>query len=315
MPLLSFILPIYNETENLPSLWAELQKVQTDLGPSYACEFIFVNDGSQDDSLAKLQALYQANSETVKVINFSRNYGHQIAVTAGQDAAAGEAVVIMDADLQDPPAVILDLVKKWEEGFDVVYAQRRSYKTNPLKKWPAFLFYRLMSKIANIEIPVDTGDFRLLSKRVNEEMKKYREHARFLRGISSLVGFKQTAVLFDRQSRFAGKPGYTFGKSLRLAVDGITSFSLFPIRVVSLTGIFFAIASFVCGLGYILGTLILGHSVEGWASLMFTMIFFGGIQLIMLGILGEYIGRIYTEVLHRPLYTVAQKWGFGEENK
>ena len=381
MPLISFILPIYNESENLPKLWQELelleieikkltilnedknsatnisvqpkilkeieelknkkidiadneqlkierveinllQNSELDFNPSltqnfsgwakinneeFKCEFVFVNDGSTDNSWQILKEIYQKNPQKVKLINFSRNYGHQIAVSCGQNETNADAVIIMDTDLQDPPMVCLELIQKWQRGFDVVYAQRRKYKTNFIKEISAFVFYRLMAKIAQVDIPIDTGDFRLISGRVNNEMKKYPEKNRFLRGISCLVGFKSAAVQFDRNERFAGKPGYSLIKSLKLAIDGLTSFSLFPIRLVSLTGLFFAGFSFIFGTFYIIWS-ILGHkTAEGWASLMFIIIFLGGIQLLMLGILGEYIGRIFIEVLNRPLYTIAEK--------
>lgn len=310
MSLISFVLPIYNEAENIPKLWEELSNLQTKIKeewPEYEFEFIFVNDGSKDDSFKLLKELYTQNPQKVKVLNFSRNYGHQIAVTAGQDIAKGDAVIIMDSDLQDPPMVCLDLIRKWKEGYDVVYAQRKKYKTNFFKEFSAFVFYRLMAKIANVNIPVDTGDFRLLSKRVNEEMKKYREKNRFLRGISCLVGFPSTAVQFERSPRYKGKPGYSFAKSLRLAIDGITSFSLFPIRLITTLGIGFAVFGFVFIIFYVTYSLYKGSAVPGWSSLIFSVFFVGGTQLIMLGILGEYIGRIYIEVLDRPLYTIADK--------
>lgn len=303
MKLITFILPVYNESENIYKLWEELQSIKKDL-KDYKFEYVFINDFSNDDSLSKLEQLYQENPSQVIVINFSRNYGHQIAVTAGQDISTGDAVIVMDTDLQDPPSVCIELIEKWESGYDVVYAQRKKYETNILKKTSAFLFYRLMSKIANIKIPVDTGDFGLLSKRVNDEMKKYKEKSRFLRGISSLVGLKQTSVLFDRENRFGGKPGYTFGKSLKLAMDGITGFSTVPLRVISSIGSLLAFGSIVFGLGYVIWAVFTKSAILGWPSIISAIYFLGGVQLIMLGIIGEYVGRIYIQVLDRPLYTV-----------
>ena len=343
MPVVSFILPIYNEEGNLTRLWSELENLELEISKltpktppqntlpnlengtenelgnevdesflknssnNFECQFVFVNDGSADKSWSILQEIYNKNPHKIKLINFSRNFGHQIAVTCGQNETSADAVIIMDTDLQDPPLVCLDLIAKWQEGYDIVYAQRKRYKTNFIKEMSAFIFYRLMSKIAQVEIPVDTGDFRLLSRRVNDEMQKYPEKNRFLRGISCLVGFKSAAVQFDRSERFAGKPGYSFTKSLKLAVDGLTSFSLFPIRFVSLTGLFFAVFGFVFGFLYILWSLWTHKTSDGWASLMFVVFFLGGVQLLMLGILGEYIGRIFTEVINRPLYTIADK--------
>jgi polyisoprenyl-phosphate glycosyltransferase len=304
MQLISFVLPIYNEEGNIPKLWYELQKLESELTKKYKVQYIFVNDFSSDKSLELLNEIYTKNSETVIVRSFSKNNGHQIAVTAGQDIASGDAIIIMDTDLQDPPMVCLDLIKQWEKGFDVVYAQRRKYKTNFTKEVSAYVFYRLMAKIANVTIPVDTGDFRLISKRVNEEMKKYKEKSKFLRGISCLVGFKHTAVQFDRQDRFAGKPGYTFQKSLKLAIDGITGFSTMPLRLISAFGFGLSFMSTIFGVLYVIYALITKTNSSGWASLIIAVFFLGGVQMVMLGILGEYIGRIYYEVLDRPLYTI-----------
>lgn len=354
--LISFILPIYNESKNIYKLWEELQNLRNEIKSKYECEFIFVNDGSRDDSLQKLIDIYQeqsfdldadlitgkygykvgskfdeklnsrdtqtnhesridylVNSKNIKIIDFARNFGHQIAVTAGQDIAIGRAVIIMDADLQDPPMICLEMLKKWEEGYEVVYAQRKKYKTNWFKESTAYVFYRLMAQIANVKIPVDTGDFRLLDYRVNREMCKFREKNRFLRGISSLVGFKQTSVLFDRSERYAGKPGYTFWKSLKLAIDGITSFSLFPLRLITIMGFVFAFLGFFGGLMYVLYSYIFSRLVGGWASTIIIITFLQGLQLIMMGIMSEYMGRIYIESLNRPMYTVSRVWGNTDE--
>jgi polyisoprenyl-phosphate glycosyltransferase len=309
MQLLSFVLPIYNEQDNISKLWQELHLLSLKL-KNFKSEFIFVNDGSRDNSAQELERIYKANPTLIKVVNFSRNFGHQIAVTAGQDKAEGDAVIIMDSDLQDPPEVVLELVEKWQQGFDIVYAQREKYKTNFFKEKSAFLFYRILKSITNVEIPVDTGDFRLISKRVNLEMRKFKEKSRFLRGISALTGFKQIGVKFNRKQRYAGKPQYTFFKSLKLALDGITGFSVFPLHLISITGFVFAGSSFVFGVGYVLYTLAAKTEVSGWASLMSAVIFLGGVQLMMLGIIGEYLGRIYVQVLDRPLYTVENTLGF-----
>jgi polyisoprenyl-phosphate glycosyltransferase len=320
MSLISFVLPIYNEADNIEKLWEELQNLKKSIRKefkfdNFQFEFIFVNDGSRDKSAEKLKQLYKANPDEVKLRIFGRNFGHQIAVTAGQDVADGDAVIIMDTDLQDPPSVCLDLIKKWQEGYDVVYAKRKKYQVSLIKKIPAFVFYRLMSRIANVEIPEDTGDFRLLSKKVNLEMRKFREKNRYLRGISFLTGFSTASVTFDRSQRYAGKPVYTFMKSLKLAFDGITSFSLFPIRLVTMTGFVFALFGVIGGSLYVVTSLFFRPTVSGWASLMFSIFFLGGIQLLMLGIIGEYIGRIYIEVLDRPLYTVVESYGFNTDNE
>jgi polyisoprenyl-phosphate glycosyltransferase len=308
MKLISFVLPIYNEEQTIPKLWQELINLNSKL-TNYKCEFIFVNDGSVDDSLSLLVKIHDANPEIVKVINFSRNHGHQIAVTAGQDIAKGDAVIIMDTDLQDPPETCLDLIAEWEKGFDIVYAQRSHYKSNFVKQTCAWAFYRILKNIASVDIPVDTGDFRLISKRVNLEMRKYPEKAKYLRGISSLVGFKQSLVQFKRSDRFAGKTGYTFIKSLQLAIDGITGFSIFPLQMISILGTIFSVFGFLFGFVYVIYTLVTGNSTNGWASLMSMIIFIGGVQMLMLGLIGEYLGRVYVQVLDRPLYTVDKIWG------
>jgi polyisoprenyl-phosphate glycosyltransferase len=313
-PLISFVFPMYNEEATVAELWRQMQPILSIISSKYKTEVIFVDDGSKDATLAKLAELYHQRPDQIKILSFARNYGHQIAVTAGQDVASGDAVIIMDADLQDPPEVALELIKRWEQGADIVYAKRRSYKTNPVKKIFGWAFYRILKYIANVEIPVDTGDFRLLSKRVNEEMRKYKEKSRYLRGMTSLMGYKSDYVEFDRGERYAGTTQYPFGKSLKLALDGITGYSTFPLRFITNTGILFAFLAFVAGFGYIAWTLISGSAISGWLSLMSVIMFFFGLTMLMMGILGEYIGRIYTEVLDRPLYTVGISLGVDGQN-
>jgi polyisoprenyl-phosphate glycosyltransferase len=306
-PLISLVFPMYFEEGNVQKLYLEVSKVLKNL-TEYEYEMIFVNDGSTDNTQLLLEGLADHDSH-IKIIQFARNYGHQIAVTAGQDVASGDAVIIMDSDLQDPPSVIAELIKKWEEGADIVYAKRRTYKTNPIKKFFGWAFYRILKSIANVDIPVDTGDFRLLSQRVNNEMKKYKEKSRYLRGMTSLMGFKSDFVEFDRGERFAGITQYPFKKSLKLALDGITGYSTFPLKFITKTGILLSISTFIFGFGYIIWTLISGKAIIGWLSLMSVVMFFFGVTTMMIGILGEYIGRIYTEVLDRPLYTVTKTIG------
>ncbi len=308
MQLISFVLPIYNEQDNIPKLWKELSNVRSKIEKEFYVEFIFVNDGSKDNSINELIQIYKENSSTVKIVDFARNHGHQIAVTAGQDIAKGDAIIIMDTDLQDPPETCLDLIAEWQNGFDIVYAQRSKYKTNFVKQTCAWAFYRILKKIASVDIPVDTGDFRLLSKRVNEEMKKYTEKSRYLRGITSLIGFKQTAIQFARSDRFSGKPAYTFTKSLKLALDGITGFSVFPLQLISFVGMAFSIFGFGFGVIYVIYALLTHSTTNGWASLMFVMVFTSGIQMLMLGLIGEYLGRVYVQSLDRPLYTINKIW-------
>lgn len=299
---ISYIFPIYNEAGNIDLLYKTVVEVIKPLEFHYVIELIFVNDGSSDESLSKLEGIRQKDAR-VTIINFARNFGHQLAVTAGLDHTNAEAVIIMDSDMQDPPSVSLELVKKWEEGFDVVYAQRRSRKDGLFKKFTASLFYRMLHTLADIDIPQNTGDFRLIDKKVADQLKLFREHNRFLRGLVSYVGFKQTAVLFDRDERHAGKTGYPLKKMLRFAGDGLLGFSTFPLRLISSLGYFISFLSFL-GIIYAIAVKIMdpSHVVSGWAFTVIAILLVGGMQLIMLGVLGSYIGRIYTESQNRPLY-------------
>lgn len=302
--LISYVFPIFNESDNIDLLYKSVRKVTREVSGDFDFEFIFVNDGSRDNSLSKLVRLQTENKDVV-VVDFARNYGHQIAVTAGLDASRGDAVVIMDSDLQDPPSVSVELIHKWQEGYDVVYAQRHSRKDTAFKKFTASLYYRGLARLADIEIPRNTGDFRLLDRKVVDELSRYKEHNRFLRGLVSYVGFKQTAVLFDRDERHAGETGYSLGKMIKLAADGIFGFSSAPLRVISRLGYFMALLS-VVGALYALAVKIFypASAVEGWTFIVISIFLVGGIQLIMLGVLGSYVGRIYTEVQGRPLYSI-----------
>lgn len=304
--MISLVLPIYNEEGNIKELYTRSINVLKKFGDY---EIIFVNDGSRDKSLTMLKELARKDKR-VKILDFSRNFGHQIAITAGLDYATGDAVVVMDSDLQDTPETIEKMVAKWKKGFDVVYAKRRSRKDTFFKKSTAFLFYRTLRKIANIDIPEDTGDFRLMDQKVVKEMQKLREHSRFMRGLTSWLGFKQTFVLFDREDRKYGTTGYPLKKMIKLAIDAITSFSYFPLRVPLYIGI---VVSFI-GLTSLM---ILAFKSMNLSTLTIIsniligiLILVTGIQLILLGILGEYIGRIYTEVQNRPLYVLNDKINF-----
>jgi dolichol-phosphate mannosyltransferase len=301
--LISYVLPIYNEAENIGKLFETLTGVL--VGQTvHDFEFIFVNDGSRDDSLQKLYDL-QAKDRRVTVINLARNFGHQVAVTAGLDYAKGDAVIIMDSDLQDPPAVSVELIGKWQEGWHVVYAQRRTRQDGWFKKVSARLFYWLLNKLADINIPHSTGDFRLIDRRVVDALKKFHEHNRFLRGLVSYVGFKQVSVLFDRDKRYAGSTGYPLKKMLKFAFDGIFGFSLAPLKLISRIGYTMAVLSFLAGIYAIVVRLFAPETaVPGWAFTVIAISFTSGIQLILLGVLGSYIGRIYTEAQNRPLYIV-----------
>lgn len=304
---ISYVFPIYNETGNIQLLYTTIDSLLKTNG-RYTYELIFINDGSKDDSLQQLVAL-QKKDKRVSVINFSRNFGHQIAVTAGLDYAIGDAVIIMDSDMQDPPAVSMDLVRKWEEGFDVVYAQRKSRKDTFFKRLTADLYYRTLQKLADIDIPRDTGDFRLIDRKVVDELKLFKEHNRFLRGMVSFVGFKQTAVQFDRDERHAGETGYPLKKMIKFAADGILSFSSAPLKLISRMGYFIAGLAFAGILYAICMKLFVPQvTVEGWTLMIISIFFIGGIQLIMLGVLGSYIGRTYTEVQARPLYSISQMY-------
>ena len=299
---LSIIIPVYNEEKNLPVIYDRLLKVVAGLGVSY--EIIFVNDGSLDNSIELIKGLSKENSN-VKYIDFSRNFGHQVAVTAGLDICKGEATVIIDADLQDPPELILNLYQKLQEGFNVVYARRRIRKGESfLKKLTAKVFYRLMDRITTIRIPLDTGDFRIIDRKIINTLKKMPEQQKYLRGQIAWTGFKQTFVEYDRDERLQGKTGYTYSKMLRFAFDGITSFSNFPLKFASFLGFTFSGISFILILFALYEKIILHNTVRGWTSLILVVLFLGGIQLLSIGIIGEYIGRISTNIRNRPLYVV-----------
>ncbi|MFT8394993.1 glycosyltransferase [Propionibacterium sp.] len=310
--LISFVLPVYNEGVNVDLIHKTLMKVTADL--SYNLEFVYVNDGSSDDSFDRLRA-EQVNDPRIKIINFSRNYGHQLAITAGMDYANGDAAVIMDSDLQDPPSVALELIKKWEEGYDVVFAQRRSRHDTFFKRTSADMYYRFLEKIGDIRIPRNTGDFRLMDRKVIDEVKKYREHDRYIRGMVSRVGFRQVAVAFDRDDRVHGETHYPLNKMLKLASDGILGFSTFPLRIIARIGYSVAALSIIGILWILISKIVSPQStVPGWSFIVIAILFVGGLQLIMLGILGSYIGRIYREVQDRPLYSLEGLYVAGQES-
>lgn len=306
MKKISYLFPIYNESGNIELLYKTMLATIQPIANKYEFEFIFVNDGSRDNSIDLLLTL-QKRDKRVVVIDLARNFGHQIAVTAAIDHATGDALIIMDSDMQDPPAVSLELISKWEDGYEVVYAQRRSRKDTFFKKLTANIYYRVLHSLAEIDIPRNTGDFRLIDRRVADEMKKMPEHNRFLRGMISWVGFKQIAVQFDRDERNAGETGYPLKKMLRFAADGIMGFSNAPLKLIARTGYFFAALAFI-GAMYALAVRVFfpNAAVEGWAFIVMAIFLIGGVQLIMLGVLGSYIGRIYTETQGRPLYVVRE---------
>lgn len=278
-------------------------------------ELIFVNDGSYDRTLEILRELHVRDSH-VKFVSLSRNFGHQIAISAGINFASGQAVIIMDGDLQDPPEVITLLIAKWQEGYDVVYAVRKDRQGEKLVKVLAYkLFYRIITKLTHIDIPLDAGDFRIMSRRVVDALKLMPERNRFVRGLTSWVGFKQSGIEYTRQARFAGKTKYSWSKLLRLAFDGITSFSFVPLQLATYLGFFVSGLCLIFALYVIYAKLFMNLPPQGWASLMAALMFLGGVQLITLGIIGEYVGRIFDEVKQRPIYITDEVCGFSEKDE
>jgi glycosyltransferase involved in cell wall biosynthesis len=304
----SVVVPVFNEEKVLAEMYQRLHVVMKSLQQPY--EIIFVNDGSSDRTCSILDELCRCD-RCVRIIEFAKNFGHQTAITAGMDYSQGEAVVVIDADLQDPPEVIPDMIARWEEGYDVVYGKRRERQGETFfKKLSAALFYRVMRKMTDVDIPVDTGDFRLIDRRVCDALKSIKERNRYIRGIISWLGFRQIGVDFCREKRFAGETKYPLRKMLRFAFDAITSFSFKPLKLSSYLGILLSVFSFAYLLIVLYRKLFTDHVVDGWASSMMISLFFNGIVLMMLGIAGEYIGRIYDETKGRPLYVVRQMKNF-----
>lgn len=299
----SVLVPVYNEASNVDALYIRLTAVLAHMKLDY--ELIFVNDGSVDPSLSLLKALAE-HDERVRYIDLSRNFGHQIAVTAGLDLASGNAIIIIDADLQDPPELIPSLYQKMQDGYEVVYARRRSREGESIaKKYTARLFYRILARITHITIPVDTGDFRIISRKVVQALRLMPEQNKFLRGQIAWVGFRQTFIEYDRVERAGGTTGYTYAKMLRLAFDGITAFSDAPLRFATIGGFIVSGIAFLVIL-YTLYSRFITHDYQpGWASLMVSILFLGGVQLIAIGIIGEYLARLSANVRRRPLYLIS----------
>lgn len=298
----SIIAPIYNEIENLPELYRRVKEVMDSSGERW--ELILVDDGSTDGSTERIRELAQKD-KTVRPVIFARNFGHQVAITAGWDYARGDAIVIIDADLQDPPEMILELAKKWREGYEVVYAVRSEREGESwFKKFTAAMFYRIIYSITDVKIPVDTGDFRLMDRKVVDVLKQMKERHRFPRGMSAWVGFKQIGVKYNRAARVAGVTKYPFSKMLKLALNAITGFSYFPLQLATYFG--FASAGIsVIAIPVVIYMRMMGSGAFfGQATTLIAVLFFGGVQLISLGVLGEYIGRLYDEAKGRPLYIV-----------
>jgi dolichol-phosphate mannosyltransferase len=301
-PTFTIIAPIFNEIDNLSTLYGRVSEVMQKTGDTW--EFVMVDDGSSDGSTDAIRELSEKDDKIVPVI-FARNFGHQIAVTAGLDYSSGDAVIIIDADLQDPPEVILDLIDKWREGFEVVYAVRSKREGETwFKLFTAAAFYRLIQRITDVNLPMDTGDFRLLDRKVVNVMNDMRERHRFLRGMSVWVGFKQTGVEYERAERFAGETKYPLKKMFRLASDAITGFSYFPLQIATYLGSAAVGLSLLAILGVIIARLMGSEVFLGQSVTLIAVLFIGGVQMLSLGMLGEYIGRLYDEARGRPLYIV-----------
>lgn len=297
---LSVVVPAYNEEVVLPEFHRRVCHVLNSLDAEW--EIIYVNDGSTDNTLNMMTCLKEPQ---VAVIDLSRNFGKEIAMTAGLDHARGDAVVLIDADLQDPPELIPKLIAKWQDGFDVVYARRKSRVSETLlKKTTAFLFYRAIQYISRIEIPKDTGDFRLLSRRTVEALKLLREQHRFMKGLYAWIGYPQAAVYYQREPRFSGETKWNYWRLWNFALEGITSFSIAPLKIATYVGLLIAACAFIFSIFIIIKTLLYGDPVQGYPSLMVVVLFLGGVQLIFLGVIGEYLGRMFNETKQRPLYLV-----------
>lgn len=300
--LISVVVPIFNEEDNIQSLYDSLSNVLKE----YKYEIIMVNDGSNDCSDNCIKELVEKDPR-VKLINFTRNFGHEAATTAGVEYAKGDAVIVIDADLQDPPELILDMIKLWENGYEVIYAQRETRKGETIiKRITASLFYKFLDLISETHIPRNTGDFRLMDRKVVNDFKKFREKNRLFRGLISWVGYRQIGIKFNRNKRHAGKTKYNYFKLFRLALDSITSFSTKPLFFITLVGFMVSLFSFFLGIYFILQKLIFKFPIPGWTSLIVTFLFFNGFQIFLIGIVGEYIGRMFIEIKDRPLYLVEE---------
>ena len=300
--LLSVVVPAYNEQEVITTFHERLTAVLNQL--SLDREIVYVNDGSRDNTLDILRRLHEQD-EHVCVVDLSRNFGKEIALSAGLEHAQGDAIIVIDADLQDPPELIPELLKEWQNGYDVVYARRTHREGETiLKRLTAALFYRVMRKVGSVQLPEDTGDFRLLSRRAVNALNSFKEHHRFMKGLFAWIGFRQKAVNYERDPRHAGQTKWNYWKLWNFAIDGITSFTIAPLKFATYIGMFTSLLAFVYGSYMIIKTLLYGNPVPGYPSLIVIVLFLGGVQLMAIGVLGEYIGRIFTETKHRPLYFV-----------
>lgn len=309
---ISVVIPMYNEEPNIDYLFERLVSVLVRLNMKY--EIICVNDGSRDNTL-KFLVEHHYRNPAIKVVNLSRNFGKEIALTAGIDYTTGAAVIPIDADLQDPPELIEQLIAKWREGYDVVYGTRRSRQGESwIKRFTASAFYRTIGKLSHTRIPPNTGDFRLLDRRVVNALKQMPERNRFMKGLFAWVGFKQTSILYDRPQRYQGTTKWNYWRLWNFAIDGIAAFSLIPLKVWSYLGLTISLISFLYASFLVIRTLLFGIDIPGYASLMVAVLFLGGVQLLSLGMIGEYLGRVYDEVKGRPLYLVRDSYGFMPES-
>lgn len=308
----SVVIPLFNEELVVNETYKRVRAVMDSTGEPY--EIIFVNDGSRDGTLGKIREIAKSD-KNICLISFSRNFGHQSAITAGMDYSKGQAVIVIDADLQDPPEVMLKMIEKWKEGYEVVYGLRIKRKGETLfKKVTAKIYYRILNKLTDVDIPADVGDFRLIDRKVCDALKKLPERNRYVRGLISWLGFKQTGVEFEREERLAGETKYSLGKMIKLAIDGITSFSYKPLKLASYIGAVISALGFLYLLVVVCQKLFTDTTIQGWASLVAITLFFNGIILIILGIIGEYIRRIYDEAKGRPIYIISEMVGFDEDS-
>lgn len=307
-PEVSLVAPMYNESEGIAKFFEVVTPILEQISPHW--EIVCINDGSKDDTLEQLQA-YHDKDPRIKILNFSRNFGKEAGTTAGIDFSRGKAVIPIDADLQDPPELILEMVTKWREGYKVVLATRRARQEDTwFKRSSALMFYRIISAMSEVDIPKNTGDFRLMDRQVVDSLKQLPEKTRFMKGIFAWLGFPTTTIYFDRPDRFAGETSWNYWKLWRFALDGIFAFTTLPLQIWTYLGAIFSLFSFVYAIFLVLRTMTHGAEVPGYASIMVSILFLGGIQLISLGVIGEYVGRIYKEVKGRPIYIVEKSWGF-----
>jgi glycosyltransferase involved in cell wall biosynthesis len=303
MPVeISVVIPLLNEDQTVFELYTRLKSVLNEL--KFSHELIFVDDGSNDNTMAVVEKMAREDS-SVKYLSFSRNFGHQLALYAGIEKSTGDRIILIDGDLQDPPEVIIAMNLKMKEGYDLVYAKRASRKGESfLKKFTARLFYRMLRRITATDIPVDTGDFRIMTRQVVNELLKMNDHSKFLRGQIAWLGFKESHILYHRDERKNGSSNFSYGKMLKFAFDGITGFSNFPLKVASVSGLLVSLVAFILIVYVLIAKLVWGATISGWASIMVTVLFLGGIQLLSVGIIGEYISRINSSVQNRQLYII-----------